>query len=365
MTQWSFFLLSFPFFSSSFSLCDGFAFWRYQRIFPPPASISSIDASPDEYRRSRRKQIVACSSSSSSLSAESNEQASVPSSLTDGVRLNKVFRATFSRREADKMIQDGRVSVNGKVCFGCMVVPFRDIVALDGKVVKGWEEMNGLVGSHQDGQRKAATQMATPATLITPVLTDAFEYVKYWKPKGVVCTTDVRVHQNIIDHITRKCGYQPRHRVYPVGRLDKDSSGLMLLTSDGRLPNLSLRKERKQPKLYEVTVDRPLFEADLEQLRDGIVITTFAQRDGNVKKALTAKTKPCHIQQTSRTSCSISLMEGRNRQIRKMMEALGYHVLDLHRTEFGEITLNSLKEEGDWARLDDTEMAWIQSLLSG
>jgi 23S rRNA pseudouridine2604 synthase len=190
----------------------------------------------------------------------------------------------------------------------------------------------------------------------------SLEYVKYWKPKGVVCTTDQRIKGNIIDEITHRSGYRPNHRVYPVGRLDKDSSGLILLTSDGRLPNASLRREQKQPKVYQVTVDLPLEESNLELLRQGVVITTVAQRDGTAK-ALTAKTKPCLINQIGPTSCNITLLEGRNRQIRKMMEAVGYTVLDLHRIEFGEIKLTSLKREGDWERLNGKEMAWIDTLL--
>jgi 23S rRNA pseudouridine2604 synthase len=260
-----------------------------------------------------------------------------------GVRLNKVLKATLSRREADKVIQEGRVTVNGEVTFGCMVVPHQDSVALDGTIIRGWEKMNGF-----DDVRTSAV--------------GGFEYVKYWKPRGVICTTDKRIKDNIIDEIMRHSGYRPEHRVYPVGRLDKDSTGLILLTSDGRLPNVSLRNEQKQPKVYKVTVDRPLVEADLDQLRDGIIITTVAQRDGTAKP-LTAKTKPCLIDQVSLTSCSITLTEGRNRQIRKMMEAVGYNVLDLHRTQFGEISLQSLTREGDWQRLNGAEMRWIETIL--
>lgn len=277
-----------------------------------------------------------------SLSSELNYN-----EATTRVRLNKVLKATLSRREADKAIQEGRVSVNGEVSFGCMVVPHQDNVALDGKLIQGWEIMNGFDGAGA----------SVPAV-------GGFEYVKYWKPKGVICTTDKRIRDNIIDEIMRGSGYRPKHRVYPVGRLDKDSTGLILLTSDGRLPNVSLRNEQKQPKVYQVTVDRPLVETDLEHLRNGVIITTVAQRDGNAKP-LTAKTKPCLIDQVSPTSCSITLTEGRNRQIRKMMEAVGYQVLDLHRTGFGQISLSSLAREGDWQRLSGEEMRWIETVLRG
>ena len=95
---------------------------------------------------------------------------------------------------------------------------------------------------------------------------DQFEYVKYFKPLGVTCTTDLRIRDNIIDSIEQD-GYKPRHRVYPVGRLDKETSGLILLTSDGRVVNSVLRGEKKQPKVYKVMVDRKLDEYHLQRLR--------------------------------------------------------------------------------------------------
>jgi 23S rRNA pseudouridine2604 synthase len=263
--------------------------------------------------------------------------------LTATVRLNKVFKAKYSRREADKLIEQGRVTVNGKVSFGCLVIPHQDQVALDGRIVHGWESMNDV------DERNVSNN-------------DSLEYVKYWKPKGITCTTDRRVKGNIIDEITRQSGYRPKHRVYPIGRLDKDSTGLILLTSDGRLPNAVLRKESKKPKVYHVTVHRSLSETDLQKLREGIIITTVAQRDGQ-SKPLTAKTKPCIVERLSHSSCNITLEEGRNRQIRKMMEALGHEVLELHRTHFGEISIHSLRKEGEWERLSFDEMNWIHAVL--
>jgi len=176
------------------------------------------------------------------------------------IRLNKVFKATHSRRQADNLIQEGRVSVNDEISYGCMVVPFQDVVALDGQIVTGWEDMNAIrqkddVDSH-------------------------LEYVKYWKPRGVTCTTDLNIKGNIVDEITQVDGYRPKHRIYPVGRLDKDTSGLILLTSDGRVPNASLRSQNRQSKVYRVRVHAPLADEDLEHLKNGVVITTVAQRDG-------------------------------------------------------------------------------------
>ncbi len=197
---------------------------------------------------------------------ESNEE-------QEGIRLNKVFKATHSRREADKIIESGRVRVNGKQVQskgGYKVVPFQDVVELDGKVIKGWEKINaisrndfegyGVAGDHQNS-------LSSDGYFGTEDLkTSSFEYVKYFKPLGVTCTTDLRIKGNIINSIHRD-GFRPRHRVYPVGRLDKETSGLILLTSDGRLVNSVLRGEKKQPKVYKVMVDGRLEESDLQRLR--------------------------------------------------------------------------------------------------
>lgn len=262
------------------------------------------------------------------------------------IRLNKVFKATHSRREADRLIKEGRVSVNGETSFGCMVVPYQDVIKLDGNKVQGWEKMN----------ESRLRQDFDPAN------EEPFEYIKYNKPTGVICTTDRKIKNNIIDHIIRRCGYKPHHRVYPVGRLDKDSSGLILITSDGQLPNASLRRNKKQQKVYRVRVNRPLSKSDVEILQSGIIITTVAQRDGK-SKPLTAKTKPCCVNQITPTTCEITLTEGRNRQIRKMMSALGYEVLDLHRFKFGEIDITGIEKPGDWKKLSKQELRWIDSIL--
>jgi hypothetical protein len=136
-----------------------------------------------------------------------------------GLRLNKVFKATHSRRAADALILSGGVTVNGVPVSnqgGFKVIPFVDEVALDGTVVQGWEAMNGL-----EDPNKQQTSSRNEGVVAG---TEAFEYVKYWKPRGVTCTTDRAMPDNIIDQIIND-GYSPRHRVYPVGRLDKDTSG--------------------------------------------------------------------------------------------------------------------------------------------
>ncbi|KAL7547946.1 hypothetical protein ACHAWF_011215 [Thalassiosira exigua] len=303
-----------------------------------------------------------------------------------GIRLNKAFKATHSRREADQLVASGRVTVNGRpvpIKGGMMVVPHRDVVALDGVVVTGWEEMNavtapgppsgGSLGGNEAradlrGRRRARSDDDDDDDLGT----SSFEYVKYFKPKGVTCTTDPRVRDNVVRAVERD-GYEPRHRVYPVGRLDKQTTGLILLTSDGRLVNAALRGERKKKKVYQVMVDGRLEEDHLQQLRDGIVIRTVAQRKGRTEEenALIAKTLPCDVERIGPSSCRMTLVEGRNRQIRKMMEALGFRVVKLHRVEFMGIRLDDggggggreLRRPGAWARLDDAEMRLVKDAI--
>lgn len=194
-----------------------------------------------------------------------NEQQEYNDTNAAPIRLNKVFKATHSRRQADALIASGRVKVNGQPVTtkgGIWVTPFVDNISLDDKVVQGWEALNGLTAAEDDKHTDKSSLDKDDGDT-----TAFFEYIKYWKPRGITCTTDTRIRGNIIDEITNQSGYRPTHRVFPVGRLDKDTSGLILLTSDGRLPNSFLRRKRKQPKVYNVMVDKPLQEQDLERLR--------------------------------------------------------------------------------------------------
>lgn len=199
---------------------------------------------------------------------EHNNNSPSPTNATP-IRLNKVFKATHSRRQADALIASGRVKVNGHPVTtkgGIWVTPFVDNISLDDKLVQGWEALNGLKvaeNKHTDKSNHGQDDDDDDEDATTAV----FEYIKYWKPRGVTCTTDTRIRGNIIDEIINISGYRPSHRVFPVGRLDKDTSGLILLTSDGRLPNSFLRRKRKQPKVYNVMVDKPLQQQDLERLR--------------------------------------------------------------------------------------------------
>ena len=219
-----------------------------------------------------------------------------------GIRLNKVFKATHSRREADALIKSGRVCVNGVPVeannLGKKVVPFQDVISLDGKVIDGWEAMNAInkreiqnntqmqiriakdhrsqSGLHDHGDKYNHSINNNDDDLhhhhrtnnaATSSSSSSFEYIKYYKPVGVTCTTDSRIKDNIIDDLIHNHGYRPRHRVYPVGRLDKETSGLILLTSDGRVVNSVLRGENKHAKVYNVMVNDSLTETDLQRLR--------------------------------------------------------------------------------------------------
>lgn len=274
-------------------------------------------------------------------------------SSCDGVRLNKVFKATHSRRQADELIASGRVTINGKPVdsAGSRVAPYRDVIRLDGQIVTGWEALNAC-----SPQQKTTSDDDTTAV---------FEYIKYWKPCGVICTTDRSIPSNILDRLEQD-GFKPNNRIFPVGRLDKETSGLILLTSDGRLPNSALRGQFKQPKRYNVLVNQPLTEREVQELRDGVVITTQAQRDGKRAEPLTARTKPCLVQvsKKDRRRLRMTLREGRNRQIRKMIEALGLHVVALGRYEFMDIGLYPLQGAGEWARLSPSEMEIVSQVIS-
>jgi 23S rRNA pseudouridine2604 synthase len=253
-----------------------------------------------------------------------------------GVRINKCFKDFTSRREADQLVQEGRVTVNGVVAAMGARVKRGDEVRLDGRPVD-WEYLAVV-----DNSVQAEVQ---------------FRYIKYWKPKGVVCTTDQRVRNNIVDAV----GYP--ERVFPVGRLDKDSTGLILLTSDGRLPNAVLRSGQRHDKRYLVTVDREIEERDVATLAEGVVISTPVQRD-RVDRIVTARTLPCRIKKVDRRNVEIVLQEGRNRQIRRMMDAVGYEVVALHRVGVMGLTLKGLGE-GQWRPCSEDEMEIIRNCLEG
>ena len=233
-------------------------------------------------------------------------------------RLNKYISDSgfCSRREADKLIEQNRVKINGVVPeLGTKVQP-GDNVVVDGKRINAVE------------QNKS----------------DRI-YIAYNKPIGITCTTERDVRGNIIDAIRHK------KRIFPIGRLDKPSEGLIFLTSDGDIVNKILRAENAHDKEYLVTVDKPLSERFVERMQRGVPI-------------LETITKPCTVKVQSRFVFSIILTQGLNRQIRRMCEFLGYEVTKLKRTRIMNVTLDNLKA-GQWRNLTAQEMHDINQAVSG
>ena len=237
---------------------------------------------------------------------------------TNAKRLNKYISDSgfCSRRGADKLIEENRVTINGKAPeLGTKVLP-GDVVKVDGKVI---------AKISQDGSDRI--------------------YIAYNKPIGITCTTEKHVRGNIIDAISHK------ERIFPIGRLDKPSEGLIFLTSDGDIVNKILRAENAHDKEYIVTVDKPISERFIERMSRGVPI-------------LGTITKPCIVRVKSRFVFTIILTQGLNRQIRRMCEFLGYEVKKLKRSRIMNVELGSLKP-GQWRDLTKAEMAEINQAVAG
>lgn len=227
-------------------------------------------------------------------------------------RLNKYIADSgfCSRREADRLIEEGKVTVNGRVAkVGERVPP-------DARVVVGKHPINS------EGDKV---------------------YLAVYKPQGIVSTADPRERMNIVDYI-----HFPG-RVYPVGRLDKDSEGLILLTSDGDIVNRILRASGRHEKEYEVAVDRPVTQAFLDRMSRGVPVL------GQV-------TLPCRVRRTGPGSFRIILVQGLNRQIRRMCEYLGCNVVHLRRVRIMNITLGAMRP-GQWRLLTKSELNTLMRSL--
>ena len=229
-------------------------------------------------------------------------------------RLNKFISETgfCSRREADRYIAEGRVTINGVVPeMGTKVAP-GDEVLVNGKPLKAKQEA---------------------------------VYLAFNKPVGITCTTERHVDGNIIDYIGH-----PK-RIFPIGRLDKPSDGLIFLTSDGDIVNKILRAGNAHEKEYVVRVDKPINGDFLKRMAAGVPI-------------LDTITQPCRIEQISTYVFRIILTQGLNRQIRRMCEALGYEVFKLKRVRIMNVSLDGLGV-GEWRYLTQREMADIQQMIEG
>ncbi|MCU4676160.1 23S rRNA pseudouridine(2604) synthase RluF [Catenovulum sp. 2E275] len=237
---------------------------------------------------------------------------------TDGIRLNKFISDSgyCSRREADKLIENQHVTINGLIPeLGTKVMP-GDKVAVKGQPI-----------------------YASPKSKSDRV------YIAYHKPVGITCTTEHKVKDNIIDAIGH------RERIFPIGRLDKPSEGLIFLTNDGDIVNKILRAGNNHEKEYIVTVDKNVSAEFIQNMSSGVPI-------------LDTVTLPCKVEKISRFVFKIILTQGLNRQIRRMCEYLGYRVTRLKRIRIMNVALGDL-EKGRWRDLTEAEMQAINLAVSG
>lgn len=229
-------------------------------------------------------------------------------------RLNKYLSEVgyCSRRAADKLIDEGRVTVNGNLPEMGAKVSKSDVITVDGELIK-------------NGKKKHT-------------------YLAFNKPVGIVCTTDTKVEKdNIIDFINY------HKRIFPIGRLDKPSEGLILLTDDGDIVNKILRASNNHEKEYVVTVNKSISQTFVERMSNGVPI-------------LDTITKKCKVKKLGRNTFSIILTQGLNRQIRRMCEYLGYEVTKLKRTRIMNINLDV--PIGKYRKLTEEELQTLNNLLS-
>jgi len=237
--------------------------------------------------------------------------------MSEQISINKYISSTgyCSRREADKYIEQGRVHINGKEAKKGNRVSDADDVTVDFEAVK------------KKKKKKAK---------------DAI-YIMVNKADGIVCTTDKKEVDNIVDYVN-----YPK-RIFPIGRLDKNSTGLILMTNDGDIVNKILRQENNHEKEYIVSVDKPLTGEFLENMRKGV----------RIHGKLTKKAK---LKKTSKTAFHITLTQGLNRQIRKMCLTLGYRVQSLHRIRIMNIHLGKLRI-GEYRHLTKDELEVLRGML--
>jgi 23S rRNA pseudouridine2604 synthase len=236
-----------------------------------------------------------------------------PNEITEATRVNKYLAESgiCSRREADKLVADGKVKIDGETAvMGSKVLPGQKVT------VEG-----------QDIKKK-----------------DNLILIAFNKPVGIVSTTDRREKDNIIDYIKYP------ERIFPIGRLDKDSEGLILLTNDGDIVNKILRAGNHHEKEYIVTVNKDITDEFLKAMAGGVPI-------------LDTVTKPCKIEKLDRNVFKVILTQGLNRQIRRMCEALGYRVRSLMRVRIMNVRLNHLKT-GTYRNLTPKELEELRELIA-
>ena len=241
------------------------------------------------------------------------------------IRLNKYLSTAgvCSRREADRLIEEGKVTVDGETAqVGTKVDPLTQVICVRGEPV-GPGHMERVV-------------------------------LAVYKPVGITCTTDHTDKTNIVDYV----GYP--ERIYPIGRLDKDSEGLILMTNDGSLVNKIMRASNYHEKEYLVKVDRPVDSSFIKKMSGGVRIT----KKENGETVMDTVTRPCTVEKTGYNSFRIILTQGLNRQIRRMCRALGYEVQSLKRLRVMNVELKGMKP-GTWRRLTDAELEELDASLFG
>ena len=227
-------------------------------------------------------------------------------------RLNKAISETgfCSRREADRLIEAGKVKVNGVIAALGVQVRDNDEIRIDGKIIT--KEVEKI-------------------------------YLAFHKPVGITCTTDTTIKGNIISYINYP------ERIFPVGRLDKPSEGLIFMTNDGEIVNKILRSKNNHEKEYIVTVNKKISSQFLKRMRNGVPV-------------LDTVTKKCRVTKINDFSFNIVLTQGLNRQIRRMCEYLGYEVKKLKRVRIMNISLGNLKP-GKYRSFTKTELAEVLMLV--
>ena len=237
--------------------------------------------------------------------------------MEENIRLNKFLSdaGVCSRRAADKAIEEGRVLVNGEIPLMGQRISSSDEVLFDGKPVS-------------NANKK-------------PVL------IAYNKPVGIVCTAEKKEKNNIVDHI----GYP--ERIYPIGRLDKDSNGLILLTNQGDLVNKIMRAVNAHEKEYIVSVDKEIDKDFIKKMSDGVYLDE-----------LEVTTRKCKVKKLSKYEFNIILTQGLNRQIRRMCQMLGYKVKTLKRVRIMNIELGDLKVD-TYRDVTPNEIITLNKMLEG
>ena len=269
--------------------------------------------SPNKNSTNKNKKVHSTPSKNEGIKKEFLTSTYINHDTKDSIRINKFISDSgyCSRREADKLVESGRVTVNGVTAAIGTKVSINQEIYVDKKLISEKEK---------------------------PI------YIALNKPVGITCTTEPWIKGNIVDFVGH-----PK-RIFHIGRLDKDSEGLIFLTNDGDIVNKILRAENNHEKEYIVTVDKPISRDFIEKMSSGVSI-------------LDTITKECKVTKENTYVFRIILTQGLNRQIRRMCSSLGYNVVKLQRIRIMNVTLHNLPL-GKWRYLTPSELITINKLIS-